>query len=304
MSDSERPLRKGSDDSVDTFTSSESYSHRRDRRHGDERHRRQGTREDYESDKERRRRRDRDRGRGRQDSHTSDRRDRDRHREKDRGHRRHDSYDSEEDARERRRERRQRKRDRRERREREERERERADRSHGSDDNENPFASSYDEKPSRTARDREFSKDPKSSPKRGNTLELLIVDEEKAEPQPSDRHLTKLERFGGPWIYIVPLLASFCLLAASTCSSDWWRKDVNVIRLGLPGDIYARLLATGSSLGKGGGEGTEVASSGGQVAARAATISPQGWLSVGFWGWCVGPEGDGPYVLFDLVDRS
>jgi len=104
----------------------------------------------------------------------------------------------------------------------------------------------------------------------------------------------KWERFGGPFIYIIPLLTAFCLLAASTCSADWWRKDVNVIRLGLPGDVYARLLATGNNLGKSGGEGSGQVESGGTVSGRAAKISPQGWLSVGFWGWCVGPEGDGP----------
>jgi hypothetical protein len=93
--------------------------------------------------------------------------------------------------------------------------------------------------------------------------------------------LSKLERIGGPFIYIIPLLTAFCLLAASTCSADWWRKDV-----------YARLLATGNNLGKGGGEA--VVDSGGKVQERAAKISPAGWLSVGFWGWCVGPEGDGP----------
>lgn len=120
-------------------------------------------------------------------------------------------------------------------------------------------------------------------------------DPESAQPT-SSRTLSKVERFGGPFIYIIPLLTAFCLLAASTCSADWWRKDVNVIRLGLPGDVYARLLATGNNLGKGGetGSGTEQVDSGGKVQGRAAKISPQGWLSVGFWGWCVSPEGDGP----------
>jgi hypothetical protein len=117
-------------------------------------------------------------------------------------------------------------------------------------------------------------------------------DEEQGSRATSDRHLSKLERFGGPFIYIIPLLTAFGLLAASTCSADWWRKDVNVIRLGLPGDVYARLLATGNNLGKGGGEA--VVSSSGKVEGRGAKISPQGWLSIGFWGWCVGPEGDGP----------
>jgi hypothetical protein len=317
--DSERPLRKGSDDSVDTFTSSESYSQshfdpRRDRRRGDDRHRRQGTGEDYDHQpdngrrsRRERERRDKDRGRGRQETHDSGRRDRDRdrdrHRGEDRERRRRISYDREEEEEERERRRRRKERKRR-RREREEREHShghgREDRSPTLDTSENPFTSPYDEKPTCKAKDRQYSRDPKFSPKRGNPLEDLIIDEEKAAPGPGDRHLTKLERFGGPWIYIIPLLASFCLLAASTCSSDRWRKDVNVIRLGLPGDIYARLLATGSNLGKGGGGGDEVIDSGGRVrvGARAAKISPQGWLSVGFWGWCVGPEGDGPYVPF------
>jgi hypothetical protein len=112
--------------------------------------------------------------------------------------------------------------------------------------------------------------------------------------------LSKLERFGGPWIYIIPILTAFGLLAASTCSADWWRKDVNIVRLGLPGDVYGRMLATGNNLGKSGGEvdgGANGNESGGieeEGTSAKAQISPQGWLSVGFWGWCVGPDGDGP----------
>jgi hypothetical protein len=75
---------------------------------------------------------------------------------------------------------------------------------------------------------------------------------------------------------------------------------VNVIRLGLPGDIFARLLATGSQIGKRGGH-DEVISEG-NVQERGAKVSPQGWLSIGFWGWCVAPADDGPYVRPCLIE--
>jgi hypothetical protein len=80
------------------------------------------------------------------------------------------------------------------------------------------------------------------------------------------------------------------LLAAATCSSDWWRKDVHIVKVGLPSDVYGRVLATGKNLGKSGGDDTAVKA---KVKGRAAEVLPGGWLSVGFWGWCVSPEGDG-----------
>lgn len=72
--------------------------------------------------------------------------------------------------------------------------------------------------------------------------------------------------------------------------------------MGLPGDVYARLLATGNNLGKGGGD--TVVDSGRKVQERAAKISPAGWLSVGFWGWCVSPEGDEPLVIYSSPMRA
>jgi hypothetical protein len=119
-----------------------------------------------------------------------------------------------------------------------------------------------------------------------------VPDEEKGESGPTaqdgDKSLSKLERFGGPWIYVIPILTAYCLLAAATCSSDWWRKDVNVVRVGLPSDVYGRMLATGKNLGKTGGEEVKQ-----DLRERAAKVVPEGWLSVGFWGWCVSTDGDG-----------
>jgi hypothetical protein len=110
-----------------------------------------------------------------------------------------------------------------------------------------------------------------------------VPDEEKGESGPTaqdgDKSLSKLERFGGPWIYVIPILTAYCLLAAATCSSDWWRKDVNVVRVGLPSDVYGRMLATGKNLGKTGGEEVKQ-----DLRERAAKVVPEGWLSVGFWG--------------------
>jgi hypothetical protein len=249
--------RNGSGDSVDTLSSIDSNSRLRqdDRDKQDRRHRR-----------------------GRDEQYTSDRRHR-----RERQH----SHDDDHDRGERRQERQER-RARREKRERRERRERREQRGRDRDEKlENPFESPppYDDEKHRKPKDR-------PSPKR--TASQDQGEEEQGTQPTTDRLLSKLERIGGPFIYIIPLLTAFCLLAASTCSADWWRKDVNIIRLGLPGDVYARLLATGNNLGKGGGEA--VVDSGGKVQARAAKISPAGWLSVGFWGWCVGPEGDGPYV--------
>jgi len=249
--------RKGSADSDDTFSSIDSHS----RLHRDDR------------DDERRRR-----GRDKDEEYTSDRR-----------HRREpqDSHDDDRDRYERR-QRREERRARRDKRERRERRGRREQRERARDEQlENPFDSPppYDDDKPRKPKDKA-----RPSPKRTSSQDQG-EEEEAAQPN-TDRVLSKLERIGGPFIYIIPLLTAFCLLAASTCSADWWRKDVNVIRLGLPGDVYARLLATGNNLGKGGGEA--VVDSGGKVQERAAKISPAGWLSVGFWGWCVCPEGDGP----------
>jgi len=254
MSSDREKRRKGSADSNGSYSSIDSRSrfHRDDTEDG----RRRG-------------------GKDRDEDYTSDRR-----------HRRERNYSHNDDcSRNERRERREERRARRERRDRRERRERRKERERDRDEKlDNPFESPppYDEKP-RSPKDR-------PSPKRSASQDQ--GEEEQGTQVTNDRLLSKLERIGGPFIYIIPLLTAFCLLAASTCSADWWRKDVNVVRLGLPGDVYARLLATGNNLGKGGGEAA--VDSGGKVQERGAEISPAGWLSVGFWGWCVSPEGDGP----------
>jgi hypothetical protein len=265
-----RTLRQNSNDTTDTLSSVDSYD---DSPADRGRYRRDRARDDEYSTSDRRRKR-------RLDSHESGRRheDEDERRKRDRRRRRHEKDEDEAENRQRRRERRERRARRRARKEAE---------AYG-EDKYIPIESPppYDEK-SRKPKDKD-----RPSPKRTASQDQDQGEEEQGTKPTNDRQLSKLERIGGPFIYIIPLLPAFCLLAASTCSADWWRKDVNVIRLGLPGDVYARLLATGNNLGKGGGEA--VVDSGGKVQERAAKISPAGWLSVGFWGWCVGPEGDGP----------
>jgi hypothetical protein len=265
-----RSLRQNSNDTTDTLSSVDSYD---DSPADRGRYRRDRARDDEYSTSDRRRNR-------RLDSHESGRRheDEDERRKRERRRRRHEKDADEAEDRQRRRERRERRARRRARKEAE---------AYG-EEKYLPIVSPppYDEKP-RQPKDKD-----RPSPKRTASQDQDQGEEEQGTKPTNDRLLSKLERIGGPFIYIIPLLTAFCLLAASTCSADWWRKDVNVIRLGLPGDVYARLLATGNNLGKGGGEA--VVDSGGKVQERAAKISPAGWLSVGFWGWCVGPEGDGP----------
>ena len=264
----QRSLRQNTNESAVSVSTTDSYD---DSPSDPGRYGRDRARNDEYSTSDRRRNK-------RLDSHESGRRreGEDDHKKRETRRRRHERDDSEAEDRQRRRERRERRARRRARKEAE---------TYG-EDKYIPIESPppYDEKARRTK-----DKD-RPSPKR--TASQDQGEEEEATQPTTDRLLSKLERIGGPFIYIIPLLTAFCLLAASTCSADWWRKDVNVIRLGLPGDIYARLLATGNNLGKGGGEA--VVDSGGKVQERAAKISPAGWLSVGFWGWCVGPEGDGP----------
>lgn len=156
-----------------------------------------------------------------------------------------------------------------------------------------PYETSSNPTYRRRRRERQQSRDDYYEKHADHASIAQIHDEEKGEHgagenQTEDKCLTKLERFGGPWIYIIPILTAYCLLAAATCSSDWWRKDVNIVRVGLPSDVFARLLATGKNLGKSGGEEAKMT-----VRERAAKVVPEGWLSVGFWGWCISSEGDG-----------
>ena len=108
------------------------------------------------------------------------------------------------------------------------------------------------------------------------------------EGQNDQKGIKKLERWGGPFIYVIPIFAAIGLLFAATCSADEWRVKVNVVSVDLPKDVFARLLATGKNLGKS-GPGEEAESSRGEVAiaARAAKLVAAGYVSVGFWGWCV-----------------
>lgn len=113
------------------------------------------------------------------------------------------------------------------------------------------------------------------------------------------QEVTKLERWLGPWLYIVPVITAIGLLFAATCSADGWRVKVNVVRVDLPNDIFARLLSTGKGLGKtgSGAGGNDDAgktsglrsgpASGKQMESRASRVVAAGYLSVGFWGWCV-----------------
>lgn len=109
------------------------------------------------------------------------------------------------------------------------------------------------------------------------------------------QEVPKLERWLGPLVYILPVLTAIALLFAATCSADEWRVKVNVLRVDLPNDVFARLLATGKNLGKSGSAGTAKNSGSGQksmgsgktLESRAGKVVAAGYLSVGFWGWCV-----------------
>lgn len=111
----------------------------------------------------------------------------------------------------------------------------------------------------------------------------------------SDKEVPKLERWLGPLVYILPVLTAIALLFAATCSADEWRVKVNVLRVNLPDDVFARLLATGKNLGKSGtgdtaksgGSGEKSTGSGRTLESRAGKVVAAGYLSVGFWGWCV-----------------
>lgn len=116
------------------------------------------------------------------------------------------------------------------------------------------------------------------------------------EKQQTKTELSKWERWLGPWVYIVPIFTATALLFAATCSADSWRVKVNVVRVDLPNDVFARLLATAKSLGK---------TSTGQkaedgVEARGVRFISAGYLSVGFWGWCVSRPDQSEYVARSL----
>lgn len=293
VSDRERLIRQESIDS--------SYSYDPDPPREKHHRRREQRKESYESDNERRhRRRDRDRDHDPERKRDRDRRRRARHRQDtldtvEGGRRRYrqDTLDTIDD------------------RSRDKRRRPRrggtADTARSGGYGANPFDSppAYDDDDPLNAdtstkhryrKDRDHFSPPERNAKTFSEKSSHGHDEEKGEPATKtsppteERRLTKLERFGGPWIYIIPILAAYCLLAAATCSSDWWRKDVNIVKVGLPIDVYGRVLATGTNQGKSGGDDTAVKA---KVKGRAAEVVPGGWLSVGFWGWCVSPEGDG-----------
>ena len=117
-------------------------------------------------------------------------------------------------------------------------------------------------------------------------------------PENGDKEVSKSERYLGPLVYILPVLTAIALLFAATCSANGWRVKVNVLRVDLPNDVFARLLATGKNLGKSGtgdaattgtgkaGKTTE-GETGGLLEGRAGKVVAAGYLSVGFWGWCV-----------------
>lgn len=117
----------------------------------------------------------------------------------------------------------------------------------------------------------------------------LITDA--AEEKRDQKNVAKLERWGGPFIYILPIMTAIGLLFAATCSADGWRVKVNVVSVDLPNDIFARLLATGKNMGK--SEPGDAASKqsevkgNGSVESRAPGVVVAGYLSVGFWGWCI-----------------